>query len=98
MALVPEVQRIVLLDGPAVLGDPAQWPSQNSCLESTRQTIEKMMECNVIKKMDARVAAHLLNGAALNAALLIAASDEPQKTLPHAIEVFTLLASGLRNG
>lgn len=40
MALVPEVQRIVLLDGPAVLGDPAQWPSQNSCLESTRQTIE----------------------------------------------------------
>ncbi|HCD2994412.1 TPA: helix-turn-helix transcriptional regulator [Enterobacter hormaechei] len=98
MALVPEVQRIVLLDGPAVLGDPAQWPSQNSCLESTRQTIEKMMECNVIKKMDARVAAHLLNGAALNAALLIAASDEPQKTLPHAIEVFTLLASGLRSG
>ena len=84
--------------GPAVLGDPAQGPSQNSCLESTRQTIEKMMECNVIKKMDARVAAHLLNGAALNAALLIAASDEPQKTLPHAIEVFTLLASGLRSG
>lgn len=41
MALVPEVQRIVLLDGPAVLGDPAQWPSQNNCLESTRQTIEK---------------------------------------------------------
>ena len=51
MALVPEVQRIVLLDGPAVLGDPAQWPSQNNCLESTRQTIEKMMECNVIKKI-----------------------------------------------
>ncbi|EGQ5282103.1 TetR/AcrR family transcriptional regulator [Enterobacter hormaechei] len=98
MALVPEVQRIVLLDGPAVLGDPAQWPSQNSCLESTRQTIEKMIECKVLKKMDARVAAHLLNGAALNAALLIAASDDPQKTLPHAIEVFTLLASGLRNG
>ena len=98
MALVPEVQRIVLLDGPAVLGDPAQWPSQNSCLESTRQTIETLIERNVLKKMDAKVAAHLLNGAALNAALMIAASDEPQKTLPHAIEVFTLLASGLRNG
>lgn len=98
MALVPEVQRIVLLDGPAVLGDPAQWPSQNSCLESTRQTIEKLIERNVLKKMDAKVAAHLLNGVALNAALMIAASDEPQKTLPHAIEVFTLLASGLRNG
>jgi AcrR family transcriptional regulator len=97
MALVPEVQRIVLLDGPAVLGDPAQWPSQNSCLESTRHTIEKMIACDVLKPVDAKVAAHLLNGAALNAALLIAASDDPQKTLPHAIEVFTLLAGGLRN-
>ena len=97
MALDPEVQRIVLRDGPAVLGDPAHWPSQNSCLESTRQTIEKMIERKVLKDMDANVAAQLLNGAALNAALLIAASDDPQKTLPHAIEVFVLLASGLRH-
>ena len=27
MALDEEVRRIVLLDGPAFLGDPAQWPS-----------------------------------------------------------------------
>ncbi len=33
MALEPEVQRIVLLDGPAFLGDPSQWPSQNACLD-----------------------------------------------------------------
>ena len=39
MALDDEVRRIVLLDGPAFLGNPAQWPSQNSCLESTRQGI-----------------------------------------------------------
>jgi len=32
MALDPEVRRIVLLDGPAFLGDPAQWPGQLSCL------------------------------------------------------------------
>lgn len=30
MEFGPEVQRIVLLDGPAVLGDPSQWPSQSS--------------------------------------------------------------------
>src|SRR5215217_3077197 len=29
MALEPEIQRIVLRDGPAVLGDPWQWPSQD---------------------------------------------------------------------
>ncbi|ADU72320.1 TetR/AcrR family transcriptional regulator [Pantoea sp. At-9b] len=97
MALEPEVRRIVLLDGPAFLGDPTQWPSQNNCLEFTQQTITEMMERKVVKDMDAKVAAHLLNSAALNAALLIAASDAPHKTLPHVIEVFALLASGLRN-
>lgn len=33
----------------------------------------------------------------MNAALSIAACDDPQKALPNYIEVFTLLASGLRN-
>ena len=32
MALEPEIQRIMLLDGPAVLGDPSRWPNQNACL------------------------------------------------------------------
>jgi AcrR family transcriptional regulator len=58
MALDPEVRRIVLLDGPAFLGDPAQWPSQNSCLESTRQTLTSMIERKVVKEMDATAAAH----------------------------------------
>ena len=31
MALNPEVRRVVLLDGPAFLGDPSRWPSQNAC-------------------------------------------------------------------
>ena len=97
MAMDAEVQRIVLLDGPAFLGDPTQWPSQNSCLESTRQSIIKMIESGVIKSVDADAAAHLLNGAALNAALWIAASDDPQQALPKVIEVFTLLVSSLRN-
>lgn len=97
MALDPEVQRIVLLDGPAFLGDPAQWPSQNSCLESTRQTVIKMIERGVLTSVDADAAAHLLNGAALNAALWVAASDDPQQALPKMIEVFMLLARGLRN-
>lgn len=97
MALDPEVMRIVLLDGPAFLGDPSQWPSQNSCLEATRQTVTELIERNILKEVDAKAAAHLLNSAALNAALLIAASDAPQQTLPKVIEVFTLLAGGLRN-
>ncbi|EOW6618203.1 TetR/AcrR family transcriptional regulator [Cronobacter dublinensis] len=96
MALDEEVRRIVLLDGPAFLGDPAQWPSQNSCLDATRQTVIRMMENGVIKPVDPGAAARLLNGAALNAALWVAASPDPQQALPKMIDAFTLLAGGLR--
>ncbi|KJF74556.1 TetR/AcrR family transcriptional regulator [Agrobacterium arsenijevicii] len=95
MALDPEVQRIVLLDGPAVLGDPSQWPSQSSCLQATKRTVQQLIEQKVLKSVDAEAAARLLSGAALNAALWIAASDEPEKVLPKAIEAFQSLATGL---
>ncbi|EJC1154222.1 TetR/AcrR family transcriptional regulator [Cronobacter sakazakii] len=96
MALDEEVRRIVLLDGPAFLGDPAQWSSQNSCLDATRETVISMMARGIIKPVDADAAARLLNGAALNAALWVAASPQPAEALPKMIEVFTLLAGGLR--
>jgi len=95
MALVPEVQRIVLLDGPAVLGDPSKWPSQSSCLQATRRTVERLIAQKVLKPVDAEAAARLLSGAALNAALWVAASDDPQHVLPKAIETFHALAGGL---
>lgn len=96
MALDPEVQRIVLLDGPAFLGDPSTWPSQNACLQETLRAVEQMMACGQLKPVDAEAAARLLSGAALNAALWVAASEDAQATLPKAIETFKALASGLR--
>ena len=95
MAVDPEVQRIVLLDGPAVLGDPSQWPSQNSCLQATKQTVERLIQQGILKPVDAEGAARLLNGAALNAALWIAASEDPKGVLPKAVEAFRCLATGL---
>jgi AcrR family transcriptional regulator len=93
-ALDPEVQRIVLLDGPSVLGDPSQWPSQNKCLQSTRNTIEQLIKNGTVKPVDPEAAAMLLNGAALNAALWLASSSDPQAMLPKTLEAFNLLASG----
>ncbi|WP_277972179.1 TetR/AcrR family transcriptional regulator [Pantoea agglomerans] len=97
MAMDNEVQRIVLRDGPAFLGDPSQWPSQNSCLEATRETIIRLIDSGIMKPVDADAAAHLLNSAALNAALWVASSSEPEKALPKMIDVFTQLAGGLRH-
>ncbi|MBP2300687.1 TetR/AcrR family transcriptional regulator [Azospirillum picis] len=95
MALEPEVQRIVLLDGPAFLGDPSRWPSQNSCLQTTQQKVGDLIAQGVVRPVDGEAAARLLNGAALNAALWVAASDHPQDVLAKAVEAFRALAGGL---
>ncbi|MCX2525326.1 TetR/AcrR family transcriptional regulator [Larsenimonas rhizosphaerae] len=96
LALDPEIQRIVLLDGPSVLGDPAQWPSQNRCLQATMTTLGRLMDESFIKPVDVEAAARLLNGAAMNAALWVAGSDTPEKVPGKAIHAFRQLASGLR--
>jgi AcrR family transcriptional regulator len=95
MALEPEIQRIMLLDGPAVLGDPSLWPNQTACLRSTTQTIQALIDEGTVRPMDAEAAARLINGAALNASLWIAAADDPHAVLAKAVEAFRHLAVGL---
>lgn len=95
MALEPEVQRIVLLDGPAVLGDPSKWPSQNRCLQTTMQTVQALIAQGVVKPVDAEAAARLLSGAALNASLWVAASDNPSEVLVRAVDAFRCMSAGL---
>lgn len=96
-ALNPEFQRIVLRDGPAVLGDPAHWPSQNRCLQSTRKCVEQLLATKRIKIVDPEAAAVLLNGAAMNAALWVASSEYPEQVLPEALNAFKIFASGFLN-
>lgn len=95
-ALNPEFQRIVLRDGPAVLGDPAHWPSQNRCLQSTRECVEQLLAAERIKIVDPEAAAVLLNGAAMNAALWVASSEYPEQVLPEALNAFQIFASGFK--
>ena len=95
MALEPEIQRIMLLDGPAVLGDPSQWPNQTACLRRTTQRIQALIDEGTIKPVDAEAAARLLNGTALNASLWIAAAEDPHAVLAKAVEAFRHLAAGL---
>lgn len=95
MALEPEIQRIVLLDGPAVLGDPSLWPSQGNCLAATMRTLEALAADGTIRPVDIEAAARLVNGAALNAALWVAASDGSRDVLAKAVDAFKCLAAGL---
>jgi AcrR family transcriptional regulator len=95
MSLEPEIQRIMLLDGPAVLGDPSRWPNQTACLRTTTETIQALIAAGTVKPVDAEAAARLVNGAALNAALWIAAAEHPHAVLEKAVEAFRQLAAGL---
>ncbi len=95
MAIEPEIQRIMLLDGPAVLGDPSQWPNQTACLRTSTETIEALIADGIVKPVDAEAAARLINGAALNAALWIAAADDPHAVLEKVVDAFKHLAGGL---
>jgi hypothetical protein len=61
----------------------------------TKQAIERLIAQGILKPVDPEAAARLLSGAALNAALWIAASDNPQDLLPKAVEAFRSLAAGL---
>ena len=52
MALEPEIQRIVMRDGPAVLGDPSRWPSQSECFRSMTASLQRLVEEGVIVAVD----------------------------------------------
>ena len=95
MSLEPEIQRIMLLDGPAVLGDPSRWPNQTACLRTTTEAVQALIDAGTVKPMDAEAVARLVNGTALNAALWIAAADDPQAVMAKSVEAFRQLVSGL---
>lgn len=95
MAIEPEIQRIVLLDGPAVLGNPAQWAKQNACIQSTRKCLEQLMSEGVIRQIESEAMSRLLSGATLNAALWIAAAEQPAVELEKAKQAFVALTAGL---
>ena len=96
MALEPEIQRIVLLDGPAVLGDPATWPSTNTCILSMSESLRQLGEQGAIVPLDAEAVARVLNGALTHASLWIAHSPEPEATSRRAVTAIRQLLNGLR--
>lgn len=95
MALEPEIQRIVLRDGPAVLGDPAQWPNANACILSITANLVALKDEGVIRDVDAEAMARLISGASLYAAQWIANSDDPEDTSKKAVKAFRALMEGL---
>jgi hypothetical protein len=96
MALDPDVQRIMLRDGPAVLGDPSTWPSADGCIAAIRANLEQLQADGVVKDdIDADAAARLISGVSTDAALWIANAADPASASRRAIPAFKALLEGL---
>jgi AcrR family transcriptional regulator len=95
MALEPEIQRIMLRDGPAVLGDPSQRPNANACISSMTRSMTMLKEEGVVGGIDPEAAARLVSGASLYAAQWIANADDPEATSKKAVKAFKTLLEGL---
>lgn len=95
MALEPEVQRIVLRDGPSVLGDPSAWPTALNCVAMISSSIKALQQEGVVRDMDAEAAARMITGASTYAAQWIANAADPEATAEKAIAAFKTILDGL---
>jgi AcrR family transcriptional regulator len=96
MALEPEIQRIMFRDGPAVLGDPAQWSNANACVGSMTDHLTALQEEGVVvASVDPETASRLINGASSQAAQRIANSSDPEATSRKVVAAFKQLLEGL---
>ncbi len=96
MALEPEIQRIMFRDGPAVLGDPSQWPNANGCIAAVARSLEMLKEERVIIDIDPEACARFVNAASSSAAQWIANSEDPEATSTRAVASFRTFLEGLR--
>ena len=95
MALEPEIQRIMLRDGPAVLGDPSSWPSANGCITAMQQSLDRLLESGIIADVDTEATARMITGASCYAAQWIANAEDPVAISQRATAAYRRLVEGL---
>ena len=96
MALEPEVRRIMFRDAPAVMGDPAAWPTANGCVEALKiSLVELAAEGEISPDTDFEAIARLVSGASTAAAQWIANADDPDTAATRASDAYRQLVEGL---
>jgi AcrR family transcriptional regulator len=95
-ALEPEVQRIILIDGPVVLG----WRTLRSIEEGSsiamiEDIVEHAMADGIIDEQPVSELTHMLVAAVEEASLLVAHSAKPAQAREHAAEVLDRLLLSL---
>jgi AcrR family transcriptional regulator len=92
----PEAQRIVLLDGPSVLGwDRWREIAAEHGLGLIEATLQAAIEAGAIKPQPVRPLAHVLMGALDEAAMLVARAEDPERMRAEVAGTLGALLDGL---
>jgi AcrR family transcriptional regulator len=93
----PEMQRIVLIDGPAVLGwDLWRAIDAQHGLGLLEQAVQNAIDAGRLAPQSARAVAHVLLGALDEAAMVVARADDPQLARAEMGQTVRRLLEGLR--
>jgi AcrR family transcriptional regulator len=96
-SLEPEIQRIVLIDAPAVLGWKAYRDiAQKYSLGALETSVEAAMDAGIIERQPVRPLARLVVGALEEACMLIGSADDPGAARREAGAAVRRLLDGLR--
>jgi AcrR family transcriptional regulator len=93
----PSIQRILLIDAPAVLGWH-KWRKMDDRygLGLLKRGLSNAMKAGLLRNQDVDVMAHLLQGALTEAAMVIARSKKPAKARKAAERALASMISGWR--
>jgi AcrR family transcriptional regulator len=95
-ATEPEAQRIVLLDGPSVLGwDRWREIAAEHGLGLIEATLQAAIETGAIAEQPVRPLAHVLMGALDEAAMLVARAEDPERMRAEVGRTLDALLTGL---
>jgi AcrR family transcriptional regulator len=97
ISLDPQVQRIMLIDAPAVVGWSLwrELDAQHS-MKSLREALTELIAQGQLPPLPLDALTHLLSGAMNEAALWIAQSADPENTLVEAKQALSYLLNALR--
>lgn len=94
MAQEAEIRRIVLQDARAVLGQ--RQPAEEHCIDSLSRRLQALVEAGLITPAPSQALARLINGSLVDAALWIAAAEQPGQRLQQTLQALELLLRGLQ--
>ncbi|MBE7469455.1 MAG: TetR/AcrR family transcriptional regulator [Anaerolineae bacterium] len=95
--LDPQIQRIVFIDAPAVLGwDSWRRVDTTYGLMSLKAGLTDLIHAGLIKPQPLDALAHLLSGAMNEAALWITHAENPPQALEEAMTTLEILLQGLK--